>query len=296
MSLESPKSLIENSKKSMFIIKSAWETKRGIEKKAEEQGYKIRIKYRDQIHDIEKLQRIEEEKYEALTKTKKDACDSVVNRNTVIASKLSKIVYLLDSFEKNDPFTPEKVKGRKSYNCTELCEILNSFDDGVLNVKLFLSECDRPKNKYVLSLLGFCKIGDHDWQSQSIRLPYDYGCDLSDWYCGANVRESIKYFPTIASAKAYADKHSIESLFGVFWGKYVKAKAEFIKVNEQYNIEDFKEVLISQCESYWTNNVSHSDSTLKDVGIKNHIWEKMSKSEKQKVIDWQRKGSKRLLI
>lgn len=271
------------SKKSSLIIKQNYEERKTLQEKSEEQKWDITRKYRDQIHEIEKLENKEIEKLYASRDAKREIMQGIIDEEHIKVSKLSKIVYLLEQFEKKDPFTPNKVKGRKQYNTTGLCEILNSFEDGVLNVKLYLSECDKPKNKYVLNLLGFCKIGSNEWNSSTLRLPYDYGCALDDWYCGANVRTPIKYFPTIESAKAYANKRSIETLLGEFWGKYVKAKAEFIEINEQYNIEDFEEYRLESFGHYITNSVSHGFPDLMEkMGWEINTWDDLTLEDKRK--------------
>ncbi len=272
-----------------------WEEKQQSEKQSQSEQYEISIKYRDRIHEVESQRDKILEKLEAQKMVHNEQYTQEIKELNEIPKKVKKIIHFLEAQQSKLDFDITKIKGYKRYQEQFPIEILERYNDECLTLGLFLGKCDRKVNNYVLSIAGESLLGGENFRD-ILDLKHHYGTAIDTFQLGNNIEFDVKFFPTKQSAINYAEKHKLEGILKEFMTKYKIIKAEYDKVIETYDLEDFRKIIIDDIRYYWTHSVGYPDTFLKELGIKNFKWEKMSNAEKQKVIDWKRKGSKKRIL
>jgi len=257
------KQLVKESLENKSQISKKWDDKQKSEKQNKRDQWDITIEYRDKIHEVERIRDKKIEKLEAQELLKDLQYTKEIKELNEIPNKVKKIIHFLEAQGSELDFDITKIKG--------VYEILERYNDECLTLGLFLGQCDRKVNKYVLSIAGESLLGGNEFR-EVLELQHNYGTAIDTFQMGNNIEFDVKFFPTKQSAINYAEKHKIQGILKEFMTKYKIIKAEYDKVIETYDIDDFIKVIIEDIKNYWTNSVSHSDSVLEDVGIKNHEW------------------------
>jgi len=142
-------------------------------------------------------------------------------------------------------------------------KLLESYNDGLMVLGLYYTETNRPTNKAVLVIQGFCKLYTEDRDLGNSGLVYSSEMEythkpLNDllWTDEkthpkffenreskiemgnyGNVGKEIKFFKTKEQAIAYSEKLGIKATAKVFFEKYDKARETF---NRMYDVPTAK--------------------------------------------------------
>ena len=156
--------------------------------------------------------------------------------NVSIAEVQKKIKYLRKFRDVEGEPLGFKEKEIKPYRDTKILKMGVLYKDNYMLIKLFIIENDKPKNKFSLVAYGKTKL--HDF----LDLPYTYGTNVNDSYCGCNIKTIIKDMPTIDELKEYL-KRNKNKILESFLGRYKVVVDEYCGCNNHYDLKDFNEVL-----------------------------------------------------
>jgi len=154
--------------------------------------------------------------------------------------------------------TNEDVKQNDRYKTRYRENLGLVFDDTFLKVRLFIMENDKPKNKYILVLIGRCLFDTGLGDRPVLKLTRDYGLSISEPWASAP-QHILKEAATVKELHTYWTAHGFSK---VPWlTEYLKVKAEYEYNLKNYRLEDFKDFITWFCpecgyfqtifESYW---------------------------------------------
>ncbi len=115
------------------------------------------------------------------------------------------------------------------------------FEDEYLKIKLFIVENDKPKNKYSLIALGRTLFTE-----DQLKLTYGYGLSINTKK-RCQLQEILREGPSVEELLTWLGKPSQSQLLTGLQGDYHTVKAEYLDAIEQYQIDDFRELLTDLC-------------------------------------------------
>lgn len=115
-----------------------------------------------------------------------------------------------------------------------------------LQIRLFIVENKKPKNKYSL-----CALGDTVFSEELLKLEHSYGCPFStdqQFRLMSVIRDSAD----VQELKTYADRKRGDLLVRLK-GRYDELEAEYEEVQKSYTPDDFLALIVSKCDcGYFT--------------------------------------------
>lgn len=118
------------------------------------------------------------------------------------------------------------------------------FDDPFLKVRAFIMENDKPKNKYIIVLIGRCLFDNGLGDRPLLKLPRDYGLSISEPW-GSAPQEILKEAATVKELKAWWTSNGMRK---VSWIQdYVAVRAEYEHILKTYRVTDFDDFLTWMC-------------------------------------------------
>lgn len=118
------------------------------------------------------------------------------------------------------------------------------FDDPFLKVRLFVMENDKPKNKYILVLIGRCLFDTGLGDRPLLKLPRDYGLSISEPW-GSAPQHILKEAGTVKELHSYWTAHGFSKVPWV--ADYVAVRAEYEHILKTYRVTDFDDFLTFKC-------------------------------------------------
>lgn len=137
----------------------------------------------------------------------------------------------------------EEIKTRESYKERYRENLGIVFSDPYLKVRLFILENDKPKNKYMLVLIGKCLFDNGLGDRPLLKLPRFYGIDGAPW--ASSPQEILKESSNADELKTWWISHGFSK---VPWLKdYLSVSTEYNHIKRTYKIEDFRDFLTHTC-------------------------------------------------
>jgi hypothetical protein len=118
------------------------------------------------------------------------------------------------------------------------------FDDPFLKVRLFVLENDKPKNKYILVLIGRCLFDTGLGDRSLLKLPRDYGLSISEPW-GSAPQHILKEAATVKELHTWWTAHGFSKVSWV--ADYVAVRAEYEHILKTYRVTDFNDFLTWMC-------------------------------------------------
>ena len=115
------------------------------------------------------------------------------------------------------------------------------FDDDYLKIKLFIVENDKPKNKFSLIAMGRCLFNEH-----LLELRREYGAAVHTGH-GYNIEVVIRDAPSVEELKTWQELPHAGKVFSELKGDYDTVKAAYLDTIEQYQVDDFLELITDLC-------------------------------------------------
>lgn len=156
--------------------------------------------------------------------------------------------------------TDEEIKPPERYRERYRENLGVVFNDPYLKIRLFILENDKPKNKYILVLIGKCLFDNGMGDRQLLKLPRDYGIDGAPW--GSSPQHILKEAASVEDLKTWWHTNGFKK---VTWlPDYLKVKAEYDHVKKTYRLDDFNDFLTFTCPAcgnfYTVFDNYHQDS------------------------------------
>lgn len=118
------------------------------------------------------------------------------------------------------------------------------FDDPFLKVRAFVMENDKPKNKYIIVLIGRCLFDSGLGDRPLLKLPRDYGLSISEPW-GSAPQEILKEAATVKELQTWWTSNGMRK---VSWIQdYVAVRAEYEHILKTYRVTDFDDFLTWMC-------------------------------------------------
>ena len=115
------------------------------------------------------------------------------------------------------------------------------FEDEYLKIKLFIVGNDKPKNKYSLIALGRTLFTE-----DQLKLTYGYGLSINTKN-RCQLQEVLREGPSVEELLTWLGKPSQSQLLTGLQGDYHTVKAEYLDAIEQYQVDDFMELITDLC-------------------------------------------------
>ena len=199
---------------------------------------RIRIKYLMKRTKLEKQEETEKSKIQNEVNAARVSTEIMVSNLSEPIIRLDRIIYFLrahqETLECGSLDEVNKYKGAH-------CETVETYKDDCMELRLFIAENDKPKNKYSVVVAGVSKLGSIECNDNILHLPHEYGVTMHVW--GLNVVHGAKDVPTIEDARKYAKTRGIKKILKAFFEKYDAAHQEYEETCQQYNLEDFSEII-----------------------------------------------------
>lgn len=285
--MKTTKQLLSDANSSSNKISKLEKQKEIQEEKISKSSQSLQSQQYDETHKVEKkyraLQKILDNKKEKdETQFEKEFDDLDLARNN-----LRKTIYFLRAVKKEKLFDAGKITNSERYGLSPKVDRLYAYKDEFLSLSYIMYDVNRPKNKVALCIIGYCKIGGYgfrEFTNDILELDYTYGCDLRD-QAGANFIHEVKFLPDQESAKEYARKNPIEKILKNFLSKYEVVKKECIEINKNYSLADFEEYRLGLAKKYFDSTSHHLKYFAEHHNIKKTVWEKLTITEKRKVME-----------
>jgi len=192
----------------------------------------------------EKIKRIEKERDNAICAVEATRDNAIAEKNQEIQShhtliQQAKRILEILSLDENEPLAigDDEAKLRTESLSESLGYLL---DDDYLKIKLFIVTNRKPKNKYSLIALGRSLFHD-----VLIKYPDAYIDDLNDLYSRFKLRAILQFASTPDELKAWLAKHPM--ILKNTLEQYNQVKLEYIATKQEYEIDDFKELITWTC-------------------------------------------------
>ena len=146
------------------------------------------------------------------------------------------------------------------------------FDDPFLKVRAFIMENDKPKNKYIIVLIGRCLFDSGLGDRPLLKLPRDYGLSISEPW-GSAPQEILKEAATVKELHTWWTSNGMRK---VSWIQdYVAVRAEYEHILKTYRVTDFDDFLTWMCpECGYFQTVFESYRLMKDEVMTCHRCDK----------------------
>lgn len=234
----SSKNLVSTYKENQNLISELKQLQDEFRLENNNQSSKIRSQY------YKKMKALEKEENKLLNDLENKMREINTNYNNKISelsislNKVKRIIYFQNQSKIELNFDVTKTTNRDRY-----LELIGQYKEPFnIHLALYIAENNRPKNKYSLIIVGMCRFGDHS-DSKILKLPYDYGCDLShseiQWF---DIAKIVKCFDSIETAKKYCKTHYIQTMLRSFFQEYSQIDTEYTKAISHYSLEDFAEI------------------------------------------------------
>ncbi len=215
-----------------------------------------------------KIRAIEEECRQEVEKVKADALakhNAKVLDVRTLMEPVRKVERILEFFRLDTrvpiDITDEDVKISDRYKERYRENLGLVFDDPFLKVRLFVLENDKPKNKYILVLIGRCLFDTGLGERPLLKLPRDYGLSISEPW-GSAPQHILKEAATVKELHTYWTAHGFSKVPWV--ADYVAVRAEYEHILKTYRVTDFEDFLTFTCPAcgnfYTVFDHYHQDS------------------------------------
>jgi len=233
----------------------------------------IRDRYRETIHELERQQRIETEKLEEKIESASKENSQKIDELSKAESTLNRTIYFLkQQKEKLDCKALDEISNYREKHL----EVIETYQDDCMSLRLYIAENDRPKNRYSIIVAGQSKLGGDD----ILKLPYSYGTSLNTYGRGISILSEIRHFTTIEDAKNYHEKYNLQKLLKEFLTRYNDVKTEYEQTCKKYSLDDFAELLHQRFVTYWERTSSNNKEIVtKELGLKTTDIKKMSEKQ-----------------
>jgi len=118
------------------------------------------------------------------------------------------------------------------------------FDDPFLKVRAFVMENDKPKNKYILVLIGRCLFDTGLGDRPLLKLPRDYGLSISEPW-GSAPQQILKEAATVKELHTWWTANGLRKQQWI--QEYVAVRSEYEHVLKTYRVTDFDNFLTWMC-------------------------------------------------
>ena len=248
--------------KKRVIMRSDYEK---IKKQNDTRSREMYYKYEDMLYNLKTKQSREIDKIEDSTKLHEKKMNELCNVLTESERRLNRILYfLIRSKRVLDPGMFKKIRPT-GYNSEKkyLEEIEQYTDNDCIDLRMYIAENSRPKNKYSIVIVGHSKLGGRT--DDVLRYP-------RKWASAVHTpgTESIEFgdkvFYSIKKATEYHKKHGIKDVMGDFIRQYESVRAAYKHVCKTYSLDDFADALNQKFEKYWNDQGQYSQKeTLKKM-------------------------------
>ena len=201
--------------------------------------------YRPKVQALEEECRNAIAKVQAAGKVTEDEIDKQAHELMEPVRKVERILefFRLDTRVPID-ITDEDVKISDRYKERYRENLGLVFDDPFLKVRLFVLENDKPKNKYILVLIGRCLFDTGLGDRPLLKLPRDYGLSISEPW-GSAPQHILKEAATVKELHTYWTSHGFSKVPWV--ADYVAVRAEYEHILKTYRVTDFNDFLTWMC-------------------------------------------------
>jgi len=228
--------LVKQYRENKAKIEAIWaEDEKFIEAKDKEIS-ELERAYRDKKWALEEEERTKVNAMQQEKEEYHEAARKQVEDLHKVIEQVDRILYFL-KLKPDVTWKEEELKAREGKQLVRLGAL---YQDEYLDIRLYIVENDRPKNKYTLFAKGKCAFGSPSgWEPSNIlELPRAYDLYLNDYGAGDNVECVFAHLPTIDDVKQYVAKHPNE-LMREFLVKYRKVKREYLETLRTYRLEEF---------------------------------------------------------
>jgi hypothetical protein len=126
-------------------------------------------------------------------------------------------------------------------------------ENETLNLKVYIGDNDKPKNKKSLFIFGKTLLMTTKHESKVLKLPHDYLITAHDE--NAPIRYKIKDFPTEKEAKAYYEKNKTKFLKS-FISEHKNAVIELEEVRKNTTSKEWELFYLETKRDYYINSYS----------------------------------------
>lgn len=271
------------------LIKDAASAKEAV--KVKERLWKIETdklnKERSKISNeyYDKIRKLEDERSDKLyeiDKTIKKFEDDANIEFTELSKpihELNKILSLMHIYngEINEPSDLQLIPSNTRYgNEIYVEEIDTLLNDSYMNLRVYVFENRKPKNKYTLCIAGVSIF----WDDKIIKYPYAYGCDLD--FDKSTLKIQIKDAATKEDLIEWWNRNKTRA----FWNS--EEHAEVVKqyewVKENCNTPEWQMAYLLKRKDYYERQVSHGVETPEYKAILKQI-KNLSKEQEVQVSD-----------
>jgi hypothetical protein len=247
VSMESATELIKRlnlSKDRVKALEAEGDTRR---EEHEKQVSRLRYEvYQDQIRELENKRDDEIKGLEDAYKSGEQSTTSEIHTAMSVVHQVERILDLLRVPKRSLREIDETAITHCGQNWRATPE--NNFKEALpylfqgsrLQIRLFVVENKKPKNKYSL-----CALGDTVFSEELLKLEHSYGCPFStdqQFRLMSTIRDSAD----VQELKTYADRKRGELVVRLK-GDYDKVLADYEEVQKSYTANDFLALIVARC-------------------------------------------------
>lgn len=224
-------------------------------KKLQSEKYEIASHYRDKIWQLERQKREKEYEIENKIAELDIAAKAEFTELRKPIKELKKIVSLMHLLKQGKQDL-NLVAYNYYYGDKKYVELVDTLvDDKCLNLRVYMYENRKPKNKYTLCLAGASIFYDNDL----INYPHDYGCDIHFENRNVSIIVNLKEAPTKQELLNWWNKNKNRT----FWNS--EEHAELVKlyewVKENCNTDEWELAYLFDRKDYYENHYSRGTET-----------------------------------
>ena len=237
-------------------------------------------RYNKTISELEAQRWIVKDKLRGEISAAKETADGAVDKLDKSKEHLDRTINFLRVEQKTLDSGPlDGIKGRRNARC----KAVETYKDDCMELRLFITENDKPKNKYSVIVAGVSKLGSDERNDGILHLPYGYGAAI--WAQGLDVIYGAKDVPTIEAAKKYAKTRGIKKILKAFFEKYDAVHQEYEEACKKYSLDDFGEIINERFVAYWDDAGGWAKgNVISDLGMDTDKLDEMSAEETKLVM------------
>lgn len=224
-----------------------------LEKKREEKAEAMRqisVKYCDLKYHLTKMEEKETKNIVAVYEKGEATIKQSIAEHSEIIAQVKRILAFKAIAKKPVDLSFEV----KTYHSITI-ELIDTIKTSCLELRVYIYENGKPKNKYALVVIGKSIFG---YNEKLGKFPRSYGLRLNDH--GANICLAFKDSPTVESLKEYYDKNKAK-LLRDFLTQQAELEKEYEAVQRDCNTPEWERLYWENEKEYYEKHYSRGTET-----------------------------------
>lgn len=238
--------MIEQYKQNRKIVDDLYNQLENKRNNADDAIKKLSLRYWNLQNELKKKENSETDNINAIFNKEEIKIKEIIAENYIIINQVKRVL-LLKKIYKNPLDLFFEVKSyRDKY--IELIDTL--IKTKCIELRVYIYENDKPKNKYTLAVIGNSIFVDFDYKL--IDLPRFYGLRIND--NGSNISLCLKDNSTIENLKEYYHKNKDKFLKELL-NQHAEIEKEYESVQKYYNTTAWEQL-------YWENEKEYYEKEV----------------------------------